>query len=236
MTSYLQDIVESSEWPVITAFALGLLTALSPCPLATNIASVAFVSKNISGKFDSLANGLLYALGRMAAYSVLGISIVAVLRTGGDVYNLERVAVKGGEAILPFFMIFCGIAVIFIRKIKLPSFSFGHLSEKIKSDKLGSFILGFIFALTFCPASAFLFFGMLIPLSLTAESGMFLPAAFGAATALPVVLLAVAISFGIGKIGAIYGRLSSLERFLRIIVGLTFAAIGLYYFYKIYIL
>lgn len=39
---WLQTLLDSSTAPALTAFLLGLLTAISPCPLATNVAAIGY--------------------------------------------------------------------------------------------------------------------------------------------------------------------------------------------------
>ena len=64
---WLQTWLDNSSTPLLTAFLLGLLTALSPCPLATNIAAVGFIGKDIEDRRKIFRNGLLYTLGRILA-------------------------------------------------------------------------------------------------------------------------------------------------------------------------
>ena len=73
MMEFLQNLVDGSNFPLLTAFLLGLMTAISPCPLATNITATAYLSKDIGDKRRVMFNGVFYTLGRMFTYTVLGL-------------------------------------------------------------------------------------------------------------------------------------------------------------------
>ena len=96
---YLQTWLDNSEIPIITAFLLGLLTAVSPCPLATNITAIGFISKDINNRNRIFTNGILYTLGRVLAYSALGTILIAILRKGARyVCHTKRYQRMGGTA------------------------------------------------------------------------------------------------------------------------------------------
>lgn len=95
---YLQTWLDNSEIPIITAFLLGLLTAVSPCPLATNITAIGFISKDINNRNRIFTNGVLYTLGRVLAYSALGAILIAILRKGADMFAIQKVSANGGTA------------------------------------------------------------------------------------------------------------------------------------------
>ena len=67
---WLQALLDNSSTPVLTAFLLGLLTAISPCPLATNIAAIGYIGKDIEDRRRVFLSGLLYTAGRIVAYTV----------------------------------------------------------------------------------------------------------------------------------------------------------------------
>ncbi|UCE61078.1 MAG: hypothetical protein JSU63_04875, partial [Phycisphaerales bacterium] len=89
--------------------------------------------------------------------------------------------------------------------------------------------LGIVFALSFCPGSAALFFASLIPLSVKYESSLVLPTVYGAGTALPVLLFAILIVFGAHRVGQAYDRLKQFEFWARNVTGVLFIAIGVYF-------
>ena len=120
-------------------------------------------------------------------------------------------------------------------KIKLPSINIS--SDKIKATgNTGALILGILFSLTFCPTSGLFYFGMLIPMSATATAGYLLPVLFAIATALPVIIIAWILAFSAQKIGTAYGKIKTIQKWMNLIVGILFTAIGIYYTITILIL
>ena len=212
----------------LSALWLGILTSISPCPLATNIAAISFLSKRITSPIFVFLAGLAYALGRMFSYAILGILIIkSVLAIPESAQFLQKYVVRAMGPIL----IFTGFVLLEIIKIK---FSGITLSEKrrnslIEAGAPGAFILGAFFALAFCPISAALFFGSLIPLSLSHKMGVFLPFIYGIGTGLPVLFFAVAIAIGVSSLNRWFSKLTVLELYMRKITGAIFILVGLYY-------
>lgn len=128
---YLQNLLDSSSIPVVTAFLLGLLTAISPCPLATNIAAIGYLSKDIANKRQVFRNGLLYTLGRIVAYSLFGIILIAVLRQGTSLFAIEKALGKWGELLLAPLLVLVGLFMLFGSRINLPKFGFSGNGERI---------------------------------------------------------------------------------------------------------
>lgn len=174
---FLQNLLDNSNIPVITAFLLGLLTAISPCPLATNITAIGFISKDIGNRNKIFLGGLLYTLGRVVAYTVLGIILISILKEGSSMFSLQKGISKYGEILIAPVLIFVGVFMLFGDRLNLPKFGFSGTgkAEKLKGN-LGSLLLGVLFALAFCPTSGLFYFGMLIPMS-AAEPGR-LPLAY----------------------------------------------------------
>ena len=227
---WLQTLAESSGMPVVTAFALGLLTALSPCPLATNIAAVGFISRDIENRRRIFLNGLLYTLGRIIAYTVLGIVLIGILREGASLFGAQKFIGRYGEMIIGPALLAIGLFMLFGHRLPLPSFGFRGNGEGLaRHGGWGAFLLGVLFALAFCPTSGVFYFGMLIPMSAAAEAGWLLPAVFAVATALPVLVIAWILAFSAQRIGVVYGRMQSVQRWLNLVVGVLFVAIGIYY-------
>jgi cytochrome c-type biogenesis protein len=168
---FLQNLLDNSNIPVITAFLLGLLTAISPCPLATNITAIGFISKDIGNRNKIFLGGLLYTLGRVVAYTVLGIILISILKEGSSMFSLQKGISKYGEILIAPVLIFVGVFMLFGDRLNLPKFGFSGTgkAEKLKGN-LGSLLLGVLFALAFCPTSGLFYFGMLIPMS-AAEPG-----------------------------------------------------------------
>lgn len=173
---YLQTWLDNSEIPIITAFLLGLLTAVSPCPLATNITAIGFISKDINNRNRIFTNGVLYTLGRVLAYSALGAILIAILRKGADMFAIQKGISEWGELLLAPALMLIGLFMLFGDKLQLPKFGFSatEKTEKLKGS-WGSLLLGILFAMAFCPTSGLFYFGMLIPMSAMESEGYLLP-------------------------------------------------------------
>ena len=228
---WLQNLLDSSTAPALTAFLLGLITAISPCPLATNIAAIGYIGKEMENRKWIFINGLLYTLGRILAYTILGIVVISILREGASIFGVQKFVAKYGEMIIGPALLLIGLYMLFGHNLRLPSFGFsGKGGEKIaKNGSWGAFLLGVLFAMAFCPSSGIFYFGMLIPMSATATGGYFLPIIYAIATSLPVIIIAWVLAFGANQIGAVYGKIQMVQRWLNLIVGVLFVAIGVYY-------
>lgn len=236
MVDFLQHILDNSNIPVITAFVLGLLTAISPCPLATNITAVGFIGRNIDSKRRIFFNGILYTVGRIIAYSVLGAILIYILRSGADMFSIQKGVSKWGENLIAPAMLLIGLFMLFGDRLRLPKFGF---SGDIQSDKLkgvwGSLFLGMLFAMAFCPTSGVLYFGMLIPMSAQATGGYLLPVVFAFATGLPVILVAWLLAYSMAGVGKFYNRMKIFQKWFNTIVAILFILVGLYYAYTFYL-
>lgn len=229
---WLQTLLDSSQAPVLTAFLLGLLTALSPCPLATNIAAIGFISKDIDNRYRIFRKGLLYTLGRILAYTVLGIVLIVILREGSSMFGIQKAVGKFGELFIGPLLLIIGIFMLFGSKLNLPEFGFkGNAEGLAKKGGWGAFVIGILFAMAFCPTSGVFYFGMLIPMSATVTAGYLLPAVFAIATALPVIIVAWILAFSVKSIGAFYGKIRTVQKWLNLTVGLIFTFTGIYYCY-----
>jgi cytochrome c biogenesis protein CcdA len=225
---WLNELAQNREAPLMAAFALGLLTAISPCPLATNITATAYIAKTITSKAKVLLSGLLYTLGRMFSYTALG----SIIYFGASKFQVAKLFQGNGEKFIGPLMIFIGLIMLGV--IKLNFLSKGNLTERLSDqfkDKglLGSFLLGVVFALAFCPYSGALFFAMLIPMTLSASAGLGLPIVFSIGTGLPVIFFAFVIAFSLEKLGRYFKAIQQVEKVMRIIAGVTFLLTGLYY-------
>src|SRR5574344_2503522 len=226
----LQQILDSTNFPLLSALILGLLTAISPCPLATNITAIGFISKDIQSKRRVLFNGLFYTLGRVISYTVLAWVLIALLKEGESIFKIEKVVARYGEMILAPIMLLIGAFMLWGKYIHLPKFGLSIKQEKMKKKNyLSVLILGFLFALAFCPSSGVFFFGMLVPMDKKKKTGYLLPIVFSIATALPVIIVAFLLAFSISSIGKFYNKMTVIEKWIRIVVGVLFVAIGVYY-------
>lgn len=227
---WLQTLLDSSTTPALTAFLLGLLTAVSPCPLATNIAAIGFISRDIESRRRIFLNGLLYTLGRVIAYTALGIVLIVILREGASMFGIQNFIGTYGEIVIGPALLLIGAFMLLGNKLKLPSFGFnGNGETLVRRGGWGALLLGMLFAMAFCPTSGVFYFGMLIPMSATATAGYLLPILFAIATALPVLVVAWILAFSVQHIGSFYGRMRTVQRWLNWIVGGIFIAVGVYY-------
>lgn len=225
---WINQLAQNSEMPLLAAFALGLLTAIAPCPLATNITATAYISKSIESQRKTLLSGVLYTFGRVLTYTLIG----GIIYFGASKFEVSKLLQGNGEKFIGFIMVFIGLIMLNVIKLNFASGSSfkENLTEKFK-DKglLGSFILGAVFALAFCPYSGALFFVMLIPMMLTASAGLGLPIIFAIGTGIPVILFSFVIAFSIQKIGIYFKAISKFENVMRIVAGIIFIVTGLYY-------
>lgn len=232
---WIQTLLDNSTTPVLTAFLLGLLTALSPCPLATNIAAVGYIGKDIENRKRIFWNGLLYTAGRIISYTALGIVLIAILKEGSSMFGIQKTVGKWGELVLGPLLIAIGLFMLFGDKLNLPKFGFKGNAEGLASKGgWGSLLIGILFALAFCPTSGVFYFGMLIPMSASASAGYLLPAIFAVATAIPVLVIAWILAFSVQKIGSFYGKMKTVQKWLKIIVGILFMGVGIYYCIMMY--
>jgi len=231
---YLQNLLDNTSAPILYAFILGLMTAISPCPLATNITAIGFISKDIENKKRIFLNGLLYTLGRAISYTGVGV----ILYFGASKFHIAKFFQVYGERILGPLIIIIGIIMLDLIKIKIPGIS--GISESMeKRSKSGSgwsaLLLGIIFALAFCPYSGVLYFGMLIPMSINSPDGLFLPFIFAIATGLPVIIIAYILAFSVSSIGGFYHKIKIFEKWFRRVVAVSFIIVGIYYVYIFYL-
>jgi len=231
---FLQNLADITQVPFLYAFILGLMTAISPCPLATNITAIAYISREISNKRKIFLNGLLYTLGRAASYATLGV----ILFFGASKFHVTKIFQSYGEMFLGPLLILLGIFMLDIIPLSFPSL--GKFSEKWQSkfkngSSLSAFLLGLIFALAFCPYSGVLFFGMLMPLTIANAAGLYLPVVFALATGLPVIIIAYLLAFSISSIGSFYNKIKTFQKWFNRVVAAVFIAVGVYYVYWFYI-
>ena len=210
--NFLQSILENSSVPVITAFILGLLTAVSPCPLATNITAIGFIGKDIENRHRIFINGLLYTLGRVVTYTVLGFILIPILREGASMFAVQKAVSKYGEILIAPLLIVIGIYMLDLIKLNIPKISVnGEYVKKRTKGSWGALFLGILFSLAFCPSSGIFFFGMLIPLSAAEAGGYLLPVVYAIATGLPVILVAWVLAYSVAGLGKFYNRIQVFE-------------------------
>jgi sulfite exporter TauE/SafE len=203
------------------------MTAISPCPLATNITAVGFISKDIQNRNRVFINGLVYTLGRSLSYTLLAVALF---------YSADQFKISGffqiyGEKIIGPLLILIGLFMLDIIRINFPGLT--SLTDKFSKKGVGSYwgvlLLGVIFALAFCPYSGVLYFGMLMPLTISSSEGLLLPLVFAVATGIPVIIFAWLIAYTLSGVAGFYNKLKTFEIWFRRIIAVLFIAIGIYY-------
>lgn len=231
----LQTLLDNSTTPVLTAFLLGLLTALSPCPLATNIAAIGYIGKDVGNRRLIFRNGLLYTLGRLMGYTLLGVVLIAIVREGSNLFGIQQAIATAGEVLLGPALTVIGLYMLFGSRLSLPQLRVGGNAETLAGKGgRGALLIGVLFALAFCPTSGVLYFGMLIPMSATVTAGYLLPAVYAVATALPVIAVAWILAFSVQRIGSFYGRMKTVQKWMNRVAGAVFTVVGIYYCIMMY--
>ena len=224
---FLTSLLENNNLPILSAFILGLMTAISPCPLATNITAIGFISRDIQSQRKVFINGLIYTLGRVLSYTGLAF----ILYFSASTFKISGFFQQYGEKFLGPLLIIISLFMLGVIKINFPGF--GKLSEKIeqkeKTSRWDVLLIGILFALAFCPYSGVLYFGMLIPMTISSASGLYLPVFFAIATGLPVILFAWIIAYTVSGIGSVYNKLKTFELWFRRIIAVLFLIVGIYY-------
>ena len=228
----INSLIDNYNLPILTAFLLGILTSISPCPLATNITAVAFISKDLKTPKHTILSGLFYTLGRGLSYTLLAV----IIYFGLSSFSVSSVFQGWGDKILGPVLIVIGLIMFNVIKINVKSSS--PLMEKIKvwlarQGYLGSLALGILFALAFCPYSGVIFFGILIPLVLQSSSGILLPIVFALGTGLPVIIFSFLIAYSMKTLGKTFQAVAKVEKWLRYSVATIFILVGLYYLPKL---
>lgn len=223
----INSLIDNYNLSILTAFLLGILTSISPCPLATNITAVAFISKDIKTTKHTILSGLFYTLGRSISYTLLA----TLIYFGLSSFKVSKIFQGWGDKALGPVLIIIGLIMFNVIKINLKT---GDKTERIKlwlSDKgyLGSFALGMLFAFAFCPYSGVLFFGVLIPLILKSASGLLLPSIFALGTGLPVIIFSFLIAYSMKTVSRDFQSVQKVEKWLRYGVAGVFILTGFYY-------
>ena len=232
MEEFLNNLYSNSSVPFVSALALGLLTAISPCPMATNITAIGFIGKDIGNRNRVFFNGLIYTLGRTLSYTILAL----ILFFSADQFNISSVFQQNGQKIIGPLLLIIGILMLGIIKLNFPAFNkiLERFQNRTKFNYWDVFLLGIIFALAFCPYSGVLYFGMLIPLTIS-TSGLHLPVVFAIATGIPVIIFAWLIAYAVSGVGTAYKKIKTFEFWFRKAVAAIFIAIGIYYIIKVWI-
>lgn len=229
---FLTGILENSTMPWLSALVLGLMTAISPCPLATNITAVGFISKDIENRHRVFLNGLLYTLGRGISYS----SLALIIFLGADQFKFSGFFQRYGEKLIGPLLIIIGLLMLGVIKLNFPGVN--KLSSRMQQKNSWGYwdtvLLGIIFALAFCPYSGVLYFGMLVPMTVSSASGLYLPFVFALATGIPVIIFSWVLAYAVSGIGGVYNRARVFELWFRRVIAVLFIAVGIYYIIRVY--
>jgi len=225
---FLQQIADSSNVPLLTAFILGLMTAISPCPLAMNITATAYLSKDIADKRRVMLNGVFYTFGRMFSYT----AVATIIYLGASKFHIARWFQQIDGVWIGVALVVFGVLMLDFIKFNIPFIGkwTSQIGErKMKRTYWNAFLIGVLFALAFCPYSAVIYFGGLIPMTVASASGLLLPPVFAIATGLPVIVIAWLLAYSIGNVGIFYNRMKSFEKWFKRVVAAVFIIVGVYY-------
>jgi len=228
---FLQNLLENTQVPLYSAFILGLMMAISPCPLAMNITAIGFIGRDLENKRRVFFNGLVYTLGHAISYTAIGL----LFYLGTSQFQLSSLFQNWGERLMGPLLLIIGPIMLDVFKINIPGSDWikQKMEKRDNSGYSGALLLGIAFSLAFCPYSGVLYFGMLIPLTIGSASGLYLPIIFAVATCLPVIFFSWLIAFSLGSLGKFYNRLKIFEIWFRRIVSIIFITVGIYYL-KVY--
>jgi sulfite exporter TauE/SafE len=229
---FLTNLLENSTMPWLTALLLGFMTAISPCPLATNITAIGFISKDIENRNRVFFNGLFYTLGRAITYT--GLALIIFL--GVDQLKFSGFFQRYSEKFIGPLLIIIGFFMLNLIKIRFPGLGklASGMNKKTRWSYFDAILLGLVFALAFCPYSGVLYFGMLMPMTVTSASGLYLPVVFAIATGIPVIILAWVLAYAVSGIGGLYNKIKTFELWFRRIIAVLFIGIGIYYIIRVY--
>lgn len=229
---YLTNLLENSTMPWLSAFILGLMTAISPCPMATNITAIGFIGKDIENRNRVFINGLLYTLGRTVTYTLIPL----IIYFGADKLKFSGFFQLYGEKFLGPLLVIIGLFMLDLSRISFPGIS--RLTSKMQGKTTWSVgnvvLLGIVFALAFCPYSGVLFFGMLVPITLSSNAGLYLPAIFAIATGIPIIIFAWLLAYAISTVGSFYNKMKVFELWFRRFIAVLFIGVGIHLVFKVF--
>ena len=223
---FINSLIDNNI-PLLSSLLIGILTSISPCPLATNITALAYISKDIKDTKRTIVNSLVYTLGRAFTYTLL----VLLISFGLSSFDIASIFQGWGDKVLGPVLIIIGLIMLDIIKINLKK---GKGTEKIQKwiegkGYLGSFLLGMFFALAFCPYSGVMFFGMLIPLAIGSSMPIFLSLSFSLGTSIPVIMFAILLAFSVQGMSRVFNGVKNMEVIVRRVIGGVFVLAGIYY-------
>lgn len=230
---FLTSLLDNSSMPWLSAFLLGIMTAISPCPLATNITAIGFISKDLENRNRVFLNGIFYTLGRAFSYTVIAL----VIFWGADQFKFSGFLQQYGERVLGPLLIIIGLFMLGVIRINLPGIDKLNtvFDKKTRWGYFDALLLGVVFALAFCPYSGVLYFGMLIPMTVSSSAGLYLPFVFALATGIPVIIFSWILAYALSGIGGVYDKVKVFESWFRRIIAFVFILVGIYYIARVYL-
>ena len=230
---YLTSLLDGTTTPWITAFILGLMTAISPCPLATNITAIGFISRDIENRNRVFINGLVYTAGKAITYTIIPV----IIYLGADRLKFSGFFQLYGEKILGPMLIVIGLFMLDIIKMNFPGLGqiSGKMQKKTNWRIWDVLLLGIVLALAFCPYSGVLFFGMLVPITVSSASGLVLPVVFAVATGIPVIITAWLLAYAVSEVGSFYNKMKIFETWFRRAIAVLFIIVGIYSTIRVFI-
>jgi len=228
MMEYLRELTEAANVPALSALLLGILTAISPCPLATNITATAYISRTANSKGRILLSGFVYTLGLASTYTGIALLILA----GASKFQVARLFQSHGEKFVGPVMLLIGL--IMLNVVKLNFMGKSNFMEKVgerfrNKSLLGVFLLGVLFAMAFCPYSGAMYFGVLIPMSIRSSAGFTLPLFYALGAGSLVMFFTFVIAFSIKRLNTYFNAVKRAEIVMRYTAGGLFVLTGLYY-------
>lgn len=229
MLHSLMHYAEGLSSPLLMVIVLGIVFALDPCLMLTNIAAIGYIGKEVGDKKSAFRKGLYYTLGRTIVYGILGVVLISFLNLGKSIHPIEHFFHEWGPVIVVPFMIIVGLLLCiadYVPFLRVNGVS--NLDKQRFQGNIGAFLLGAVLTFAFCPTNAILFFGMMVPVCATSNFGYILPFVFAAVTALPVIAISYLVAFSLNSIGKYYNKLRQIGVVLRWVAGILLIIAGIY--------
>lgn len=229
--NFIHNLAINSTVPLLTALFLGMLAALGPCTITTNVAAIAYIGRRIDDRKFAVLSSLSYTAGRMLTYTLLGALIIGI---GLNVPTISNFLQKIGTYVMGPLLILAGLLMLIADRLSFGSGGrMAALSARVSNWGIpGAFLMGVFFGLAFCPYSALLFFAVMIPLALTVKEGIALPISFALGTSLPVIVVGVLLSAGVAAASTWIKKLTNAQKYVSIIMALVFIGVGVYLILK----
>jgi len=228
----LRDLAAAINLPLVSALLFGLMGALAPCQISTNVAALAFLSRDVSDPRRIWGQTAAFIAGKVTVYLLVGGAVVILSLQLNQVNDaVVPVVVIARRALGPLLIV---VGLFMLGLLKLP-LSLGERFSAWLEGKVGqrqgvipAYLLGVAFSFTFCPTLFWLFFGLTIPLAIASPGGVLFPGVFALGTALPVLGLAAVIASGSVNVGQFVKRFKAANIWIQRAVGVIFVVIGLH--------